>query len=579
MKQYISKEKIKYLLISAGVNLLIAALAIFVFGVRYIVDDDPSMTYIAYGIYTDPSARIVFSNVIFGWMMKILFVLKPSINWQVALYFAGLCTSGFISLYEILKTKRIKETILWFLFVASFFHTSFCGVTFTIVAAYVCAQGYFALFISIKEKNKICIMLSIMIIVYASMIRFWSVMAVSMFIAVAWALIVLFEYLKKDSRTIKDLVKQYVIPFVILVVAMGLCFGVDRLAYSSPEWVAYDKYNNLRSDILDNSSIIIDDDFEKQQELGIAPEVAASFKKWKFNDPEIFSVELLEKIDEAGKGRKLSSAAHPFMDTVISVWGLIETKFILQTCLILMLVLNACSIYENKKFKVKNAFLLSTLIPFIAQIFIYCYIGRYVDAIQKTFPPRMIDLTLIGFFMSVILVEVCCEYAKNEKNSLNIRWTAVPLIVVLCFCVLIQVREDYEKIGFKLRSEKWIEDQHSFLNDGHIYVLDWRAYQTFMFQYRCWQNPPKDYLKNITLLGGCEIGYPLLVEKEKELGIENPYKALYENENVYYLAWDYPDTELNYLRTVYDDSIDCRVISTCGELSVYDFYATEEIDE
>jgi len=575
MEKYISKDIVKNILISAGVNLLIATLAIFVFGVRYVVDDDPSMAYIAYGIYTAPSSRIVFSNVIFGWMMKMLFVIKPSINWQVALYFAGLCTGGFVSLYELLKTKRLREMLLWFLFVVCFFHTAYCCVTFTIVAAYICAQGYLAFFMSIKENSKTGMIFSGMTIVYASLIRFLSVMAVSMFVAVAWLLIVIFELSKKDCQNFKSLLRQYVIPFIFLVLAMGTCYGVDRLSYSSPEWVAYDKYNNLRSDILDNSSIIIDDDFEKQEEIGIAPEVAMSFKKWRFNDPDVFDVALLEKIDEVSKNREKSSASHPVKDTIASIGVLICSNYVLRVCLLLLVTLIVSHIYEEKRFSIRSEFLLLTLIPFLGQIFIYCYIGRYSDAIQKSFPPRVIDLTLIGFFISVILVEICCNSSRNEQNVLKNRWEMGLLVLVMGFSILTQIQENYEVRGFKLKSESWIEEQFSFLNDGHIYVLDWRAYQNFMFQYSCWQNPPQGYLDNVTLLGGCEIGYPLLVAKEKEMGIDNPYKALYEDDNVYYLAWDHPDAELNYLRRVYDESIDYRVISTCGDLTVYDFFAED----
>lgn len=575
MKSFTNKKTIKYLAISAGVNLLVAALAIFVFGVNYVVDDDPSMSYLAYGIFAEPSAKIVFSNVIFGEAIKLLFQIKPSINWQVALYFAGLCFGGFVSLLEILRVGKSKLVMLWTAFVICFFYTSFCEVTFTIVAAYICAQGFFAFFLAIKQEDKLGLFLGGAAIFYASLIRFLSVMAVAMFIFVAWILIVAYEY-ENDNSDIKEriyiLSKRYVMPFLILVLVLGVGFGIDRLAYSTGDWASYDKYNNLRSDILDNASIIVDDDYEKQAELGITPAMAASLKAWKFNDPEVFDENLFGQILEVSLENRSSYSPHPIMDMAESIFVLLKTNYIFQAGLILFVFLLCAGIYKNKKYGIKEAFLIVTLVPLLVQIFVYAYMGRYVDVVAKTFPPRIITMALMGFWICLILVEACCEDTSDlaEKNR-TVNIMVIGLSLVLCFLVLIQIREEYKLKGFSLKNESMIEDAYSYLNDGHVYVMDWKAYQIFMFEYRCWQNPPQGYLDNITLLGGCEINYPPLVEKERKLGLSNPYRSLYENENVYLVSTEYPDIELNYLRDVYDESIECEIVKNCEMLDIYKF--------
>ena len=576
MKKYLvmsklTKRNLMYMAISVAVNLLLAAIAIFAFGVRYSTDDDVSMSYIAYGIYMDPSARIVFSNVVIGWLMKILFAVKSTINWQIPLYYAGLCASGYISLYEVMKTRKPKLYMLWMVFVITFFFCSYVSITFTVVSAYVCCLGYLAFFLSIQEKNRICMILSGLVIVYASLIRFESVMAMSMSVTVSWAVIVVSFILKEGKIELKEIAKKYIQPFVIVVVAMGLFYIGDKIAYMPEEWASYYEYNLLRGEVLDDCSVVNMNDEKRQRELGISKPMADTLNAWYFNDPEVFDKDLFGEIDRVSTELRGEYVKSPIRDTFFSVGRIIKDKTMIKVSIVILclLILNA-SLQRNKKKWIKIICLILSIVPFLVQIFAYCFMGRYSDVVAKELPVRIVEITIMGFCMSFIIIEACFEETA-ELASYNKKMSLILLCIGLMFPVIAQVKEHYDIMGFSLKSESMIEEQYSFLNDGHIYVGEFRALQMFMNEYRVWQNPPRGYLYNFIPLGGCEINYPYLVEKQKNLGANNPYKSLYTNDNVYLLTVDYPELELNYLRDMYDTSIECEQVAEYSGLKVYNF--------
>lgn len=567
----LSKKNIVYLCVSVVVNLLIALLAIFVFGVHFVCDDDTSMSYIAYGIYMEPSARIVFSNVVYGWLIKSLFTIRETINWQVALYFVALCAGGFISLYEVLKTQRKKLLLLWTLFVVVFFHCSYVGITYTVIAGYVCCLGYLAFFLSIEEKNIICEVLSGLAILYASLIRVESVLAISMCVFLSWIVIVGSNVIKNEKIDWSVLLKKYVFPFVILVGALGVFYIGDKIAYQSDEWASYYKYYLLRGEILDDCSIINEQDYDEQEKLGISKETADTLNNWYFNDPDVFTEELFAKIDKESTKLRTKYVTNPFFDTVVSVKRILSNGFEFEVGLITLGVLVLMMFIYKKSSLIKLTGLILSVVPFFVQIFAYCYMGRYSDVIEKVFPQRMIDITTMGFWVCFILIEACCKVddeSVREEKGLEI----ISLGILLCFSFFVQGKSSYNLNGFSLKSESMIEEEYSYLNDGHIYVYEFQALQKFMNEYRVWQNPPQGYLNNCVSLGGCEINYPLLVKKQNELGVRNPYRALFENDNVYLWTCGEPIIELAYLRNMYDENIEYELISTHGDLSVYNFH-------
>lgn len=565
------KQNLIYIAISVAVNILLAAIAIFVFGVRYSTDDDVSMSYIAYGIYMEPSSRIVFSNVVIGWLMKILFLIKPTINWQIPLYFAGLCASGFISLYEVMKTRKPKLYMLWLVFVITFFFCSYVSITFTVVSAYVCCLGYLAFFLSIQEKNKICTISSGMVIVYASLIRFESVMAISMCVAVSWATIVFSFVLKEGEFDLKKIAKKYINPFVIVVAVVVAFYVGDKIAYMPEEWASYYEYNLLRGEVLDDCSVVNMNDEKRQRELGISKPMADTLNAWYFNDPEVFDKDLFGEIDRVSTQLRGEYVKSPIRDTFFSVGRILKDKTMIKVSIVILclLILNA-ALQRNKKKWIKIFCLILSIVPFFVQIFAYCFMGRYSDVVAKELPVRIVEITIMGFCICFILTEACFEEA-NEALMYNERRLLALLCAGIIFSVVLQSTEHYDLMGFSLKSESMIEEQYSFLNDGHIYVGEFRALQMFMNEYRVWQNPPRGYLYNFIPLGGCEINYPYLVEKQKNLGANNPYKSLYTNENVYLLTVDYPELELNYLRDMYDTSIECEQVAEYSGLKVYNF--------
>lgn len=561
-----SKNSTK-LVISILTNLILAFIAIFLIGVRYAVDDDLSMAYQAYGICFDPTSRIMYSNVIIGWLMKTLFQVAPSINWQLILYFVGLIFSGSLSLY-LTQKKSLRLIFLWIIFSLSFYYVTFVNITFTVIGAYILAHGFLSMFLSTDSKNSICQVLSGLTIIYGSLFRIDSTPAIILFALACW-LCVVTERLKNLNNP-RSVFAQYFTPFFITALFVIMCFCFDSLTYYyEKDFYNYKQYDNLRSKVLDNANVLTLNDREGQIALGIPYEVADSLNAWYFNDPDVFNLKLFNSI--ANYNNSDIERRNIWNDYISSLYNVMKSTpyYYMGFYIIVILILRYFTRNKSRD-SLHIIYFLSTLIPLFFEFFWYAFVGRYTDFVNKTFPERIIIVSGIGFWMSVLITWFCI-YEDSDRQGKPLHFYNLLLLFVLIPIIAYQKNLPYKPEGLKLKSESSIEKSYSYLNDGRIYVADWKSQQIFMSEYNVWQNPPQDYLHNFVLLGGCEVNHPYLTKKQHDLKIDNPYKALYTNSNVYYLSPDRPDVQLSFLRTVYNQNIQYELVEQRDYLSIYKF--------
>jgi hypothetical protein len=97
------REGLKALGLAALLNVFLFSL-FFTFAMpRYETNDDLGMQMIASGFYTgQPSEYLVFTNILIGWPLRILYSLWPGCNWYfvylVAVHYAALTALAFLVL-------------------------------------------------------------------------------------------------------------------------------------------------------------------------------------------------------------------------------------------------------------------------------------------------------------------------------------------------------------------------------------------------------------------------------------------------------------------------------------------------
>ena len=77
--------------------------------------------------------------------------------------------------------------------------------------------------------------------------------------------------------------------------------GTDSLMYRDPQWQEYQKFNNLRSELLDYGFPDYESNKASYQDLGISREAYELYRTWNFNDPDKFTTEVMESLQSRSR--------------------------------------------------------------------------------------------------------------------------------------------------------------------------------------------------------------------------------------------------------------------------------------
>ena len=100
--------------------------------------------------------------------------------------------------------------------------------------------------------------------------------------------------------------------FGLLLLSVFAADGTDSLMYRDPQWQEYQKFNNLRSELLDYGFPDYESNKALYQDLGISREAYELYRTWNFNDPDKFTTEVMEKLAEQKPEKRLSGKAMSF---------------------------------------------------------------------------------------------------------------------------------------------------------------------------------------------------------------------------------------------------------------------------
>ena len=259
LKNIINKTYFKV----AIINLVIFGIANILFNIKYEQVDDMIIyslysgldsTYNIHGIYIYPLICLVLSN---------LYKICSIINWHTVL----LLSMQFICFTVIgtilLKNKSSKVGYILYTIFASICYTSLLLlIQYTSVSALLIATAFFIIFDMQEEKSfsKRKKVFADILFVLGIMIRLQSLMIILPFFIVYLVYIIL-----KNKRTlkisdIKELVKQYIILFIltILIYSSNIIFYNTNSLYKN-----YIEYNELRTKLQDLSYT----DYEENKEI------------------------------------------------------------------------------------------------------------------------------------------------------------------------------------------------------------------------------------------------------------------------------------------------------------------------
>lgn len=275
--------------VSAGIVLIPRQMMISVLATT----DDHSMARIMSGCMSGvPDGHAVFIQYPLTWIMARLYQFWQGIDWYLVTMLAVYVISIAAILYRLYQKFPGKRGFLSLGFTAVFYSlwlVRLCNLTFTTVGAFVAASLILVYALQPRELDNrpANLALTLLLFFFAYTVRIVFAGMALPFLAVIW----LWKYGKQLFRR-----SSWVVPLCAALCA-GAMFGINTLAYSSPEWQSYLTYNDQRSYLEDFKHF---PKYEKHQaffdSLGLTEAEYTAIKKWDYTMIPGFSPKTEEKI-------------------------------------------------------------------------------------------------------------------------------------------------------------------------------------------------------------------------------------------------------------------------------------------
>lgn len=541
MYQNISKKRFFFCIASLPWIIVTVVIAITFLQKGYISyesNDDAFLGMISGGSFGHKYAMNIYNNVVYGWLLTILYTVSSAHNWytivQYMLYFIALLVFGVCNIY---KNKLIKGYITNFIILAATLNTMICNMNYSKTGAFSIAVGIFLMGKAIDNdeyksvENRLFKFMGVVFTIVGGLMRKDSLYAIVPFVLV----VVVYFAIKYKKASIKRLV-----PFFIAGGVLAMSWLGNDLAYNlNPEWKHYLEYNKARTAALDYGLADFQENKEAYEAIGISEIEYKMLNEWCYADEDVFSIDMLEKIVEIREQSReklpLDERINELADDFLHKADTYRAVYIL-----LFLFLAVCINPRKELFWYQ----LTVMLLGVGEIFGLLIIGRSPE--RSVYIAAVAGLLLIVFFMS----ELTNGFTK-----------VVETLVLVFIGVYAYYGIGYAKIEDKFSNivyDKTYSDAfYAYLNDHpdnlYIYTVFYESY----FSYDC--SSPLDHIHeckrtNAVISGGWPIPAPIYTSLIEPYGDKyNLFKTLAENDSVYLITiGNYEDLPLTqYLNKHY----------------------------
>ena len=549
-------------------------------------NDDTAMNLIAAGAFGENSQYLVYINVIFGYLLKALFAIFPSINWylitQLSLNALSAALIGAALAYFLDYKHLILPLLLLHFYIAGEFYQS---VQFTRNAYLyaLCAIIMLTMTCTIlSHRIKVSVIGGIMMFM-AFLIRMECVLPLLPFL-----FLILFREFIKDKR-------RCALSFITLSICAIACITAlianKRLFSDREEWIEYNNYH------FSGTFPILDDDFSQgfsfeRDDLSFAVNDLVLLKEYQYADFDYFSVDYLKQLQSAKSDSGLSDLFRslpgvfsqnfdfPGIPDYVnispglhSILYLAERIFRWNICLDIILVIFLIRAVAKKKISSKECIFIALLFAcFMADLMILILFTGHAPR-RATIGPRM-AFEFLSFF---ILLNTFKADASTQGSSLKPVMLTIPCIALLFICSLRLMNytatpADTET-SIVLNELRNYSDDH-YLLDGMLLwgerlgITDLRTLNRTSYH---------NFFDNFILSGGWLAETPHATQLIKADNITAPMAGLSSDAHMHYVvpSWHAERVVplmMDYLNRRGNTDISPRAAYAGNELLIVDFY-------
>ncbi|RKM57064.1 hypothetical protein D6853_03335 [Butyrivibrio sp. X503] len=525
-------KKKRYLSITL-ISLVFFLACVLLGRLKYSTNDDTIMNLISAGAFGGESQYLVYNNIIFGYILKVLYTVIPGVNWYLWSYLifnllsviaiSAVITEGFS-----LSVTAFVTTALNMIFAYDFY----TEIQFTQSSSFYAIAGGIILFSMIirKKRNIPGIIVATIFVSMGVMARAAGAGIVLPFLGTACLFIPCF--FKKE-------LKNALITFALPLAAVVICLLANFYAYYvNPDWKYFSEWNNIMVEKCDHGNYNFNWDKEAYLEAGFTETDFQLLDMWVWNDTEYFNLDKLRTMQEIGEGtrkdklrldpevfkytfQKLAESprygASPVVFVLLVLTSLIFFKkrykllVLIQTLWVFVLYyVLTCS--KRIMWRVESGIWLSAIL--FTVLFIIGTRAYKDSALYKLYDRFRKGFAIAALAVSVIAVAVfgCGQFSYfiNEKNG-HIAEEPDPTYE--------KVKAITEREGF------YIVDVDTTYGDlcgaRNIFDID-RKYL--------------DYYENFCQIGGWIQPSPIGLYHANLNDIDNPIKSLIERDDVFYVG-------------------------------------------
>lgn len=499
-----------------------------------------------------------FIQFLTGLLQKWIYPVNAFIVLQIILGFIAFTSICYI----FLETFKFKKGFLLILMLECLFAINIYSiVTFTKTAAFLAAAGGLMMLWAYHSKKHLGYwVFGIVMVMFGSFYRmkiFYSVLAVFFFVVAACAL----SRIKKfNFKGIKDVLKEVLsvktvsLVLVMLIAVFSYDYVSRTIIYSGEGMDYYKEYNSLRSDVVDFAMPDYEKEgvAEKYQSIGISENDFNMIRSWYLDDEGNADVDTLTKLSELQKTERtalvqiLKNMVKTELQYVIDLnpEGILIISYIILAALILLL-------YKNK------SFLFVGFITFaIGILYSYLWYGGRSNY-------RAVYSIIFSAIICLLYCTRLLEYRKwviKIKDRKNILFTIPAALACVVFAgsflfltttitpkeLPVTVPAGYPKL------EEYINS-----SENKTFALSRLSYLVFRNAVKL-RNPlileqEEDAFDKCIYFGSTYFAHPRYNEMLEKIGVDNLYKDIVDNENIYFVDRGDVKMLVDYLNEQYGE--------------------------
>lgn len=535
-------------------NLTVLVLMLLILRPGYETNDDISISMIANGAWGVRDMHVICQNYLLGKLYNLFYTVGHGmIPWyailQYAFVFSALTTVTCVLFRRLQSEQAFLVNGILLLY---FGYECYIRMQYTKTAGIMLGAGAFLLFYEMEKKkiNRKAVVWGILLAVTGSLYRFEETAVCCVLVAGIglYFLMNLKQWGEQKKKRLLTLLGVFGLTGILMV---GCEILDQRLYASDPDWDAFMQYNEYRSNLTDYSIPAFADFEEEYKEMGISKTAYKIFRTGlNFYDPDVYSLDTLQKMDELRPRNNLSRALAENFLKEFPV-GYVKITVFLGFLLLAFLWL----FWRKSEKQVWLVAAYEILAMGLIDFYLY-YEGRYLE-----------NRVEVGMWFAISLVVIwCLDSAKMHLNR--------QLVLIALGCLLIANQSTW-KSRWRGLSEQEVRDQ-KYLREGFEDIVSVDPDGLYLAKlgtitytgYGMFSPVPEGTFENVVWYGGWEMGNPLWVDKMAEYHVTNPYRDLIDQEHVY-IVDDKINLTLKYIKEYYQKDVEAELVKESTYLKVY----------